>query len=178
MSRSPSPNLSPTSPTSRRSSRTRAARPRSSASRPRSSRSPATGPPKTLRTSSPGRPLAVGITGGIGAGKSEALKAFARHGAATISSDDVVHRLLREDEEVRGALIGRFGPRVILEDGEVDRRAIGEIVFENREELVWLEQLLHPRVAQEYYDWRDRLARLPEPPAVCATEVPLLYEVG
>jgi len=125
----------------------------------------------------PRRPLAVGITGGIGAGKSEALKAFARHGAATISSDDIVHRLLREDEAVRAALVERFGPEVMA-DGEVDRAAIGEIVFEDRDELVWLEQLLHPRVAREYLAWRDQLAALPDPPEVCVTEVPLLYEVG
>src|SRR5437763_6312157 len=105
------------------------------------------------------RPVAVAITGGIGAGKSEALAAFARHGAATISSDDIVHRLLREDEEVRRALVERFGPEVLV-GAEVDRAAIGEIVFDDREELVWLEQLLHPRVAQEYLEWRDRLAQL------------------
>jgi len=63
-------------------------------------------------------------------------------------------------------------------DGEVDRAAIGEIVFDDRDELVFLEQLLHPRVAREYLAWRERLAELPEPPVVAATEVPLLYEVG
>jgi dephospho-CoA kinase len=78
---------------------------------------------------------------------------------------------------VRAALVERFGPGVIV-DGEVDRAAIGEIVFDDRDELVWLEQLLHPRVAREYLEWRERLAELPEPPAVAATEVPLLYEVG
>jgi len=46
------------------------------------------------------RPVAVAITGGIGAGKSEALAAFARHGAATVSSDEIVHQLLQTDEEV------------------------------------------------------------------------------
>ena len=65
-----------------------------------------------------------------------------------------------------------------MADGEVDRAAIGEIVFEDRDELVWLEQLLHPRVAREYLAWRDQLAALPDPPEVCVTEVPLLYEVG
>lgn len=124
------------------------------------------------------RPVAVAITGGIGAGKSEALAAFARHGAATLSSDDVVHRLLREDEEVRAALIGRFGTEILDEAGNVDRRAIGKRVFSDAGELAWLEGLLHPRVAAEYLDWRERLAALPDPPAVSATEVPLLYEVG
>ena len=78
---------------------------------------------------------------------------------------------------MRRQLVGRFGPDVIV-DGEVDRALIGEIVFDDREQLVWLENLLHPRVAAEYLDWRARLAELPEPPDVCVTEVPLLYEVS
>lgn len=124
------------------------------------------------------RPVAVAITGGIGAGKSEALAAFARHGAATISSDDIVHRLLREDDEVRHELLGRFGTGILDDAGNIDRPAIGEIVFDDAEALAWLEGLLHPRVVGEYLEWRARLAQLPDPPAVSATEVPLLYEVG
>jgi dephospho-CoA kinase len=124
------------------------------------------------------RPIAVAITGGIGAGKSEALAAFARHGAAVISSDDIVHRLLQEDEPVREALRERFGAAVFAENGEVDRGAIAEIVFADREALDWLEGLLHPLVVDEYMSWRERLAELDEPPRVSATEVPLLYEVG
>jgi dephospho-CoA kinase len=124
------------------------------------------------------RPLAVAITGGIGAGKTEALSAFARHGAATISSDDIVHQLLREDAEVRAALLERFGTGILDDAGHVDRAAISRIVFDNREALAWLEGLLHPRVVAYYLAWRQSLAELPDPPAVCATEVPLLYEVG
>jgi len=124
------------------------------------------------------RPLAVAITGGIGAGKSEALDAFARHGAATVSSDQIVHRLLREDEEVRLALLDRFGQRILDEAGQVDHSAIAEVVFPDRKSLDWLERLLHPRVSQEYLDWREQLGRLPNPPQVAVTEVPLLYEVG
>ena len=124
------------------------------------------------------RPLAVAITGGIGAGKSEALAAFARHGAATVSSDQIVHRLLREDEDVRRALLERFGERILDEAGQVDRSAIADVVFPDRKALDWLEALLHPLVVREYLDWREQLGRLPNPPAVCVTEVPLLYEVG
>jgi dephospho-CoA kinase len=124
------------------------------------------------------RPLAVAITGGIGAGKSEALASFARHGAATVSSDEIVHRLLRDDEDVRRALLERFGGRILDEAGQLDRSAIAERVFPDREALDWLERLLHPLVAQEYLEWREQLGRLPNPPGVCATEVPLLYEVG
>jgi dephospho-CoA kinase len=123
-------------------------------------------------------PLAVAITGGIGAGKSEALASFARHGAATVSSDQIVHRLLREDEDVRRALLERFGERILDEAGQVDRSAIAELVFPDRRALDWLEALLHPLVVREYLEWREQLGRLPNPPAVCVTEVPLLYEVG
>ncbi len=73
------------------------------------------------------RPLAVALTGGIAAGKSEALQAFARHGAAVISSDDVVHRLYREDEGLRAALREHWGERVV-DDGDVDRAEISRIV--------------------------------------------------
>ena len=124
------------------------------------------------------RPIAVAITGGIGAGKSEALAAFARHGAAVISSDDIVHRLLQEDEPVREALRERFGDAVFADNGDVDRGAIAEIVFAERESLNWLEALLHPLVVDEYMGWRERLAELDDPPRVSATEVPLLYEVS
>jgi dephospho-CoA kinase len=124
------------------------------------------------------RPIAVAITGGIGAGKSEALAAFARHGAAVISSDEIVHRLLAEDEAVRAELVERFGKAVLDDDGRVDRAAIAEIVFADAEALEWLEGLLHPLVVQEYMGWREQLAEGDDPPAVTATEVPLLYEVG
>jgi dephospho-CoA kinase len=124
------------------------------------------------------RPVAVAITGGIGAGKSEALAAFARHGAAVLSADEVVHRLLRDDEQVRQALLERFGDDVRDEDGEIDRAALARIVFADRGELEWLEALLHPRVLREHLVWREALARDSSSPVLCATEVPLLYEVG
>ena len=62
------------------------------------------------------RPIAVAITGGIGAGKSEALKAFARHGAATVSSDEIVHHLLRR-EDVRDAIVQRMGNGILARRG-------------------------------------------------------------
>ena len=124
------------------------------------------------------RPVAVAITGGIGAGKTEALKAFERHGAAVISSDEIVHHLLRDDPEVKAAVVERLGQGVLDDSGEIDRKRVGGIVFGDRKQLAWLEQLLHPRVVATYLRWRDELARLPDPPAVCATEVPLLYETG
>lgn len=95
-----------------------------------------------------------------------------------ISSDEIVHRLLRENEQVKAALVERLGEGVLGEDGEIDRQKVGGIVFDDREALAWLEGLLHPLVSAVYFQWRDDLAELADPPAVCVTEVPLLYEVG
>jgi dephospho-CoA kinase len=124
------------------------------------------------------RPLAVAITGGIGAGKSAALEAFRRHGAATVSSDEIVHHLLATDPEVKRALVERLGQEILDEEGVPDRERIALRVFKDREALEFLEKLLHPLVSNEYVTWREQLAGLPNPPDVCVTEVPLLYEVG
>jgi dephospho-CoA kinase len=124
------------------------------------------------------RPLAVAITGGIGAGKSTALECFRRHGAATVSSDEIVHHLLATDSEVRSALVERFGDEILGAGGAPDRERIALRVFDDRAALDFLEQLLHPRVSREYMTWRQQLAALPNPPRVCVTEVPLLFEVG
>jgi dephospho-CoA kinase len=121
--------------------------------------------------------VAVAITGGIGAGKSEALRAFARHGAAVVSSDEIVHDLLRDDSGVKSTIVSRW-PQVAGRDGEIDRDRVAEVVFADPAELAWLERLLHPKVVSTYLRWRADLGKLPEPPAVCVTEVPLLYEVG
>ena len=123
------------------------------------------------------RPVAVAITGGIGAGKSEALKAFARHGAATVSSDEIVHHLLLRPE-VRDAVVGRMGHGVVSPAGEIDRGALATVVFNDRDALAWLEELLHPLVSAEYLQWREQLAELPDAPSISVTEVPLLYETG
>jgi dephospho-CoA kinase len=122
--------------------------------------------------------VAVAVTGGIGAGKSEALASFARHGAAVVSSDEIVHELLRSDPEVQAAVRERWGESMLGPDGAVDRDRVANVVFTDRRELEWLESLLHPRVVATYLRWREQLAELPDPPAVCVTEVPLLYEVG
>ena len=116
------------------------------------------------------RPLAVALTGGIAAGKSEALRAFARHGAATISSDEIVHELYRDDEELQAALRARWGDAVFA-GGEIVRGAVGRIVFSDRDELAWLESELHPRVRAATADWLARQTAL-----VAVAEIPLLFE--
>jgi dephospho-CoA kinase len=136
-------------------------------------------PPKTRRPSpAPLPPIAVAITGGIGAGKSTALASFRRHGAATVSSDEIVHHLLASDPDVKQALVERLGDEILGADGTPDRERIALRVFKDRDALDFLERLLHPLVSREYLTWREQLAALPNPPRVCVTEVPLLYEVG
>jgi dephospho-CoA kinase len=121
--------------------------------------------------------LSVAITGGIGAGKSTALDAFREHGAATVSSDQIVHHLLATDDAVRDALVERLGREILDADGRPDRSRVAQAVFGDSERVAWLEGLLHPLVSQEYLTWREQLAQLDQPPMICVTEVPLLYEV-
>jgi dephospho-CoA kinase len=115
----------------------------------------------------------IGLTGAVAAGKSEALAAFGRRGAATLSTDAVVHELLGT-ERVRDLLAGRWGAEV-APDGAIDRGRVGAIVFERPEELDWLESVLHPLVGERTLAWRDALD--PGTP-VAVIEVPLLFETG
>jgi dephospho-CoA kinase len=119
-------------------------------------------------------PLTIGLTGGIAAGKSEALAAFGRLGAATLSSDAVVHDLL-EGEPLRAKLAERWGPEVAPDGAPTDRGRIGGIVFADPEQLKWLESTIHPLVGAETAAW---IAGLPEDTEVAVIEVPLLFEGG
>ena len=116
-------------------------------------------------------PLTIGLTGGIAAGKSEALAAFERLGAATISSDAVVHELL-DGEPLLGRLTERWGAEV-APGGTIDRTKVGEIVFASPDELSWLEAQIHPLVGERIGTW---LASLPDDTDVAVVEVPLLFE--
>jgi dephospho-CoA kinase len=120
-----------------------------------------------------GRPLTIGLTGGIAAGKSEALAALERIGAATISSDAIVHELL-DREPLRSRLVERWGAEVAGDDG-VDRAKVGEIVFADPGELAWLESQVHPLVGERVGAW---LTTLPAGVELAVIEVPLLFEAG
>ena len=108
--------------------------------------------------------LFIGLTGGIGSGKSEALAACRRAGAAVLSSDQVVHDLLATGE-VKELLVARWGEDV-LSNGEIDRAAVAEIVFDKPDQLQWLEQNLFPLVGAEIAAWRVELEASGEPPRV------------
>lgn len=118
----------------------------------------------------------IGLTGGIGSGKSTALDALERLGAACLSTDRVVHELY-ESPEVSSAVAARFGPDV-LAAGTVDRAALARVAFATTEQREWLESLLWPLVGARIAAWRDGLEREPERPRAAVVEVPLLFESG
>jgi dephospho-CoA kinase len=121
----------------------------------------------------PGAPGAfVGLTGGLGAGKSEALRLLGELGADTLSTDAVVHELLATDE-LRDQVVDRLGPD-IMRDGTLDRGAIAARVFGDDEARAWLEGVLWPRVGERVAAWRAGV----EPGRVAVVEVPLLFESG
>src|SRR3990170_3513717 len=100
----------------------------------------------------------VGLTGGLGAGKSEALKALGELGAATLSTDAVVHELLAGDE-LRELVVARLG-EAVAPDGALDRSLIAERVFGDEEARKWLEGELWPRVGQRVVEWRQEVEAL------------------
>jgi dephospho-CoA kinase len=119
----------------------------------------------------------VGLTGGIGAGKSTSLSAFEDLGAATLSADAVVHELLGRDD-VRAALVSRLGVDVLDSEGAVDRRAVAARVFDDAEDRSWLEGMLWPRVGARIVEWRAEVGAREPRPAAAIVEVPLLFEAG
>jgi dephospho-CoA kinase len=132
--------------------------------------------PAATASPSPSRVPFVGLTGGLGAGKSTALEALERLGAATLSTDAVVHELYASDA-VRDAVVARWGDDV-APGGVVDRSAIARHVFAAPDERAWLEGLLWPRVGERVAAWYAEVrARTPPPPAA-VVETPLLFEAG
>ena len=118
----------------------------------------------------------VGLTGGLGAGKSTALAALAELGAATLSTDEVVHELL-DTSEVREAVAERLGPEV-LRNGSVDRAAVAARVFDRPDDRDWLERLLWPRVGERLAAWRAEVESTDSNLQAAVVETPLLFEAG
>ena len=116
----------------------------------------------------------VGLTGGLGAGKSTALQALARLGAATLSTDAVVHELYASPE-LRDLVVARWGEDV-APGGVVDRPAIAARAFASPEERAWLEGEIWPRVGARIAAWREEVAASEPAPAAAVVETPLLFE--
>lgn len=123
----------------------------------------------------------VGLTGGLGSGKSTALAALERLGAATISSDAIVHELWAGDEGLRAAVVERWGSDV-APGGKIDRSAVAKRAFAKPEDRAWLEGLLWPLVGARVAAWLGEARAAPPPggarPRAAVVEVPLLFEAG
>jgi dephospho-CoA kinase len=131
----------------------------------------------SLTTSAPDSTVPfVGLTGGLGAGKSTALEALRRLGAEVLSTDAVVHELYSSDE-VKRAVVDRWGPEMVV-DGEVSRPAVAEHVFASPDERAWLEGLLWPLVGQRVWQWRTEVSSREKKPLAAVVETPLLFEAG
>lgn len=118
----------------------------------------------------------IGLTGGIGAGKSTALAALEDLGAAVVSTDAIVHELY-ETDAVRDAVAGHFGPEV-TRGGSVDRAELARRAFATADGRAWLERLLWPLVGARMATWRTGLEQLHPRPRAAVVEVPLLFEAG
>lgn len=119
--------------------------------------------------------ILVGLTGGIGAGKSTVSALLADHGAVVIDADAIVHEIQRPGTAVFAEIAARFGPGVIADDGTLERAAIAEIVFNDPDELAALNAIVHPAVGAEM---AGRMAREASTDHVVVLDVPLLVESG
>lgn len=117
--------------------------------------------------------MVIGLTGGIGCGKSTAAQMFEELGWGRIETDEIVRMLLRADPEVLAEIRRAFGPGVFGPDGAVDRRLMAAVVFPDRGALQRLESILHPRVRAT---WKARVAQ--PKPEHWIVEIPLLFEKG
>jgi dephospho-CoA kinase len=118
----------------------------------------------------------VGLTGGMGSGKSTALEALRRLGAEVLSSDAVVHELY-EGQQMRDAVVARFGAEV-APGGVVDRAAVAQRAFASARERAWLEGQVWPLVGARVQEWLERSRAMRPAPRAAVVEVPLLFEAG
>jgi len=120
--------------------------------------------------------MILGITGAFGCGKSAVLAAFAARGWRTADADRLCHELYADPNgEPARQLAARWGKEILTEEGAVDRRRLGEIVFSNREELEYLTGILYPELSRKL---DGLIAGCRRDGADGAFELPLLYEAG
>lgn len=119
--------------------------------------------------------LLIGLTGGIGSGKSTVSEALARRGAVVIDADRITRELQEPGQPVLAAMVERFGPGIVQADGTLDRQAVADIVFHDADALADLNGIVHPAVGTEI---AQRLAAQVDTDHVVILDVPLLVESG
>jgi len=129
-----------------------------------------------MSSSRPHSKPVIGIVGGVGSGKSTAAAAFERLGCARIDADAIAHEMLGE-ADIRQAIRRRWGLGVFAADGQVDRKALAEVVFDDEGELAELNRLLHPGVCRRMRRRIDEALADPATPAV-VVDAPVLLEAG
>ena len=121
--------------------------------------------------------LIIGVTGSIGTGKTTVAKMLRRLGARVVDADDISHRVMEPGNPAWKKIVSRFGRKVLRRDGYIDRRALGAVVFSDREKLRKLCAILHPEVYRRMRAIVNRTRRA-DSSAVVALDVPLLLETG
>lgn len=91
----------------------------------------------------------IGLTGGIGSGKSTVAQILKKYGAYIIDADTLARELLQKNEKVAKEIVNHFGVKILDSDGEIDRRSLAQIVFNNKEELKFLNNITHPEVEKK-----------------------------
>ncbi len=123
--------------------------------------------------------VVLGVTGGVGTGKSSVLAMLARLGAQTASADQIAREVLAKDTAAYRRVVERFGEQVVSAEGEIDRPTLGSIVFRDPEARQFLEETTHPAIIARIRDLIARFRRKPpSADAVLAVEIPLLFECG
>jgi dephospho-CoA kinase len=118
--------------------------------------------------------LRVGLTGGIGAGKSEVSRRLAGHGAVVIDADAIAREVVEPGTDGLAEVVEAFGPGVLGPDGRLDRPKLGEVVFADPERRNVLNAIIHPRVGERMAE----LEREASPGAIVVHDVPLIAEGG
>ena len=121
--------------------------------------------------------IVIGVTGGVGTGKSTVARMFGRRGAVVLDADRITHELMRPGTAVTRRIRARFGPEVVAPGGGVDRRRLGARVFGSRARLKELTRIIHPAVRGKIRE-RLRETRRRDPGAVAVLDIPLLFESG
>jgi len=118
----------------------------------------------------------IGLTGGISCGKSAVADEFKNYGVVTLDIDTITHQLLEPGGELFSTYVQHFGEKVVNEDGNLDRKAVGEIIFNNIEERRWINSVAHPVLLNRVRDFLVECSERGE--ALVVLEIPLLFEVG
>lgn len=117
--------------------------------------------------------MIVGLTGGIGAGKSTVADLFKNLGVPIFSADDIARKILSTDKNLQQAIISKFGNKCLKANNSIDRHALGQIIFADQNSRLWLESIMHPLIAKEFIASANN-----NPYPYCIVEIPLLIEAN